>query len=392
MSTLPKGTSVRLTRRAAFNLAGVSALLAACSDPAQPAGSGPSSSASPSASASAAPVASKITWAQWEDYIDVKGKKRPTLAAFSAATGIEVDYQEVINDNDDYVESITGPLDAGQPVGADVMTLTGWMASRLVLADLMQPIGTLENAGNLISALARPDWDPEQAYSMPWQAGLTGIAYDARRVDRAIGSFEELFTRADLKGRVGMLTEFPDTVGVAMLALAQDVTAGSAVDAANAVDYLAERAAADWFAGFYGNNVMGAFRRGEVDAAIAWSGDVIQAQLENPYLKFVMPDEGLMIWSDTLIVPKASPAASAVAKLIDYYYQPEVAAQVAAWVNYICPVQGAQDEMVALDPDLAANPLIFPDQSLLNRCYQFPTLPNADDESLRTEFNAFARA
>ncbi len=253
------------------------------------------------------------------------------------------------------------------------------MASRLVLQDLMQPIGPLENAGNLISALARPDWDPEQAYSMPWQAGLTGIAYDARRVDRAIGSFEELFTRTDLKGRVGMLTEFPDTVGVAMLALGQDPTAGSVSNVSDAVDYIGERSAAGWFAGFYGNNVMKAFKQGTVDAALAWSGDVIQAQIKNPYLKFVMPDEGLMIWSDSLIVPKASPSASAVAKLIDFYYQPEIAAQVAAWVNFICPVEGAQDEMAKLDRDLAANPLIFPDQSLLDRCYQFPTLATADD-------------
>lgn len=391
MSSTPKMPPVRLTRRGAFTLAGVSAMLAACSDSGEGGTSAPSTSPTPSPSPSA-PVATALTWAQWPEYIDVKRKKRPTLDAFTAASGIAVDYQEVINDNDDYVDSISGPLNAGQPVGADVLTLTGWMASRLVLADLMQPIGPLENAGNLISALARPDWDPEQSYSMPWQAGLTGIAYDARRVDRAIGSFEELFTRSDLRGRVGMLTEFPDTAGVAMLALGQDLTAGSVVDAANAVDYLAERSAADWFAGFYGNNVMGALRRGEVDAAIAWSGDVIQAQLDNPYLKFVMPDEGLMIWSDTLIVPKASTAASAVAKLIDYYYQPEVAAQVAAWVNYICPVEGAQEEMAALDPDLAANPLIFPDQSLLDRCYQFPTLPSADDESLRAEFNTFARA
>lgn len=375
-------------------MAGLTALsgLAACSDSGSPKSSGPSTSPSPSPASPTGPVASEVTWAQWPEYIDVKGKKRPTLVEFTETTGIGVNYREVINDNREYVDSISAKLDAGEPIGADVITLTGWMASRLVLQDLMQPIGPLENAGNLISALARPDWDPEQAYSMPWQAGLTGIAYDARRVDRAIGSFEELFTRSDLKGRVGMLTEFPDSVGVAMLALGQDITAGSVVNVSDALDYIGERQGAGWFAGFYGNNVMKAFKEGTVDAALAWSGDVIQAQIKNPYLKFVMPDEGLMIWSDSLIVPKASPAASAVAKLIDFYYQPEIAAQVAAWVNYICPVEGAQDEMAKLDPDLAANPLIFPDQSLLDRCYQFPTLPAADDEALQETFRSYARA
>jgi spermidine/putrescine transport system substrate-binding protein len=336
-------------------------------------------------------VSDRLVWAQWPDYIDVSGKKRPTLEAFTADSGIEVDYREVINDNAEYVDEVGDRLNAGEPVDADVVTLTGWMAARLVRAELMQPIGPLENGGNLISALARPDWDPDQRFSMPWQAGLTGIAYDARRVERAIGSVDELLTRPDLAGRVGMLTEFPDSVGMAMLALGSDIAVGSAGDVSAAVDYLGELSGAGRFAGFYGNDVMRAFRRGTVDAALAWSGDVIQAQIKNPYLKFVMPEEGLMIWSDNLLVPRASTAVSAVARLIDYYYRPEVAAAVAAWVNYICPVEGAQEELAKIDPDLAANPLIFPDQTLLDRCYQFPSLPTADDDALRSRFDGFAR-
>ncbi len=385
-----------MSRRVALSLLGLSGLagVSACSDPRTERSSAqrPAASPSPSSGATDRPAARALTWAQWPDYIDADGDTRPTLDAFSQATGIAVDYREVINDNAEYVDGIDAALRAGEPIGADVVTLTGWMAGRLVLADLMQPIGPLENAGNLISALARPDWDPEQRYSMPWQAGLTGIAYDARRVDRAIGSVTELFERPDLAGRVGMLTEFPDSVGMAMLALGKDLSAGSVVDAADAVGYLAELDADGRFVGFYGNDVMRALRRGRVDAALAWSGDVIQAQLTNPYLKFVMPEEGLMIWSDNLLVPRASTAGSAVARLVDYYYRPEVAAQVAAWVNYICPVDGAQEELAKLDPDLAGNPLIFPDQALLDRCYQFPTLPSADDSALRADFDSFARA
>jgi spermidine/putrescine transport system substrate-binding protein len=385
------GIGTRLSRRGALGLAGLGTLsaLTACSDPSTPAAA-PTPSGAPTPAPSG-PVADRLTWAQWPDYIDVSGKKRPTLEAFTADTGIEVDYREVINDNAEYVEEVGKRLNAGESIDADVVTLTGWMAARLVRADLMQPIGPLENGGNLISALARPDWDPDQRFSMPWQAGLTGIAYDARRVERAIGSVEELLTRPDLAGRVGMLTEFPDSVGMAMLAQGAEIAAGSAGDVSAAVDYLGELSRAGRFAGFYGNDVMRAFRRGTVDAALAWSGDVIQAQIKNPYLKFVMPEEGLMIWSDNLMVPRASRAASAVARLIDYYYRPEVAATVAAWVNYICPVEGAQEELAKIDPDLAANPLIFPDQSLLDRCYQFPTLPTADDDALRGRFDGFAR-
>ena len=158
----------------------------------------------------------------------------------------------------------------------------------------------------------------------------------------------------------------------------------------SAVDLLAEQTRAGRFAGYYGNDFIDALAGGEVAACLAWSGDVLQAQLDNPYLKFVIPEEGLMIWSDSMIVPTASSQADAVARLAAYFYHPVVAAKVAAWVNYICPVVGAQEAMERIDPDLALSPLIFPDTTILNRSYQFASLPVEDDERLRNAFASLA--
>ncbi|MGL5826862.1 MAG: ABC transporter substrate-binding protein [Nocardioides sp.] len=379
-------------------LAGLAASsLAACSTDRKTSSATGSPQEGRTSGSTADPGAKGLVWAQWPGYIDKdeSEKKRPTLDAFIAETGIKVEYREVINDNVEYLDGtdktpgIRPKLEAKQPIGADVVTLTTWLASRLVRADLMQPIlpAGSEAGGKVISALARPDFDPEQRYTMPWQAGITGIAYDARKVDRAIGSLDELFTRSDLKGRVGILTEFADTAGIAMLALGKDLGAGSVVDAADGVDYLQSLNEQGWFGGYYGNNFVKALDKEKVVATLAWSGDTIQAQFENPFMKFVIPEEGAMIWADNLMMPKASKAAGAAAKLVEYYYQPEVAAQLAAYVNYICPVDGAQEAMLKVDPDLAENPLIFPNQSLLDRCYQYPTLPIADDDALRAQFD-----
>ena len=349
-------------------------------------------------SVSSAPVADpgggtdRIVWANWPDYLDVAGggKKHPTLDAFVRRSRVPVDYREVINDNEEYVDSISTALDAGRPVGCDVMTLTSWMAARLVGEELVQPLGEVPHGQNVIDALASPDWDPGNVFSLPWQAGLTGIAYDARRVDRAIGSVTELLTRPDLKGRVGLLTEFSDTVGLVLLANGRDLGEVSALDVDSALDSLAEATAAGRFAGYYGNEVVDALAGGDVAACLAWSGDILQAQHDNPYLKFVVPEEGLMIWADNFVVPKASPHAAQVAQLVDYFYRPAVAAKVAAWVNYICPVEGAQASMERIDPDLAQSPLIFPDSSILDVSYQFPTLPAADDARQRARFAGLA--
>ncbi len=328
-------------------------------------------------------------WANWPDYIDVakRGRTRPTLDEFVLSSGIEVDYREVINDNQEYVDGISTALEAGRPVGCDVMTLTSWMAARLVTEELVQPLGDVPRARNIIGALASPDWDPSNTFSLPWQAGLTGIAYDSRRVERAIGSVNDLLTRPELEGRIGLLTEFTDTLGLVLLAEGRDLLALGAAEVDAALESLAEATEAGRFAGYYGNDVVDALDGGQIDACLAWSGDILQAQYDNPYLKFVVPEEGLMIWSDNFVIPRASPHAADVAKMLDYFYRPEVAAKVAAWVNYICPVAGAQEAMERIDADLAASPLIFPDSTILDVSYQFPTFSATDDKAQRARFS-----
>lgn len=380
----------RVGRRAFLGLAGVA--LAGCSggDRGTTAPTATVTSASPTATSTFTTAAAEdraLVWATWPDYIDVDEEGgRPTLAAFSAQSGIPVTYEEVIEDNEEYVASVRDALEAGEPIGADIVTLTTWMAATLVQEGLMQPFGPGESAARIIPALAAPAWDPEQAYSVPWQAGLTGIAYDARQVERAIGSVTELLAREDLRGRIGLLTDFSDTVGMALLARGVALASATETDVADAIASLREQQEQGAFVGFYGNEYLDALADGSVVASLAWSGDILQAQADNPYLKFVVPEEGLVIWADNLLVPAASAQAEAARALADYYYRPDVAAQVAAWVNYICPVVGAQEAMEALDPDLAANPFIFPDRTILDRSYQLPPLPGGAESAQRAAF------
>lgn len=383
----PRRRRGEVPRRTVLGLA--AAALAGCTGDggtAPPTGTTTASIPTPTFSTAAASDRS-LVWATWPDYIDVDDAGgRPTLAAFSAQSGIPVTYEEVIEDNDEYVDSVRDALEAGEPIGADIVTLTTWMAATLVQEGRMQPFGPGESASRVIPALAAPAWDPDQAYSVPWQAGLTGIAYDARSVERAIGSFTELLTREDLQGRIGLLTEFNDTVGMALLARGVALPGATETDVADAIASLREQQEQGAFVGFYGNEYLDALADGSVVAALAWSGDILQAQVDNPYLKFVVPEEGLVIWADNLLVPAGSVQAEAARLLADYFYRPDVAAQVAAWVNYICPVVGAQEAMEALDPDLAANPFIFPDRSILDRSFQLPPLPAEADRVQRADF------
>ena len=346
----PQRPHTHLTRRVLLSWSALG-MLAACSS-ADPEPS-TSSSLTPTTRPRVAPADRNVRWASWPEYIDVDDAGgHPSLDAFTADTGIPVTAR------------------AGE----------------------LQPFGPITSADRVLPALARPDWDRDQSLSMPWQSGLTGIAYDARNVDRAIGSVAELFTREDLAGKVSLLTEYDDAVGFALLGRGQDVATASASTVGGALDFLEAQQSAGRFAGFYGNEYLDALASGEVIAAQAWSGDILQAQSENPYLKFVIPEEGLLIWSDNFVVPAGSIQAEAVAALVDYYYRPEVAAQVVAAGHQLCPVVGAQAAMAEFDQDLAASPLIFPDPTILDRSYRLPTLATKDETALRARFATLTEA
>ena len=143
---------------------------------------------------------------------------------------------------------------------------------------------------------------------------------------------------------------------------------------------------------FNGNDYLNDLASGNTLACEAWSGDVIIAQADNPNIKFVVPEEGMSLWADNMLIPNLSTHQSNAEEWINYYYDPKVAAQVAAYVNYICPVEGAQEEMQRIDPDLALSPLIFPDSSVLDRSYQFQSLAEDDDVRLRKAFSALTEA
>jgi spermidine/putrescine transport system substrate-binding protein len=379
-----------LSRRALLTLLGAAAL-GGCTSTSDGTAGRRTATRSPSAAPSGSADKS-LVWSNWPNYIDVRktAPRHPTLAGFAAKTGVQVVYREVIEDNASFVKTINTNLRAHRPVGTDLMCLTSWMSARLVrdgevqqLDRSLMPTAT----DNLIGALANPSWDPGRHYSMPWQAGLTGIAYDATKVVRAIGSISELLTRKDLTGRVSLLTEFNDTVGAAALVGGADLTDLTVPEVEKALDTVAAAQHSGQVRHFYGNEFIKELKAGTIAACLAWSGDVLQAQLTNPNIKFVAPEEGLLIWSDDFLMPTASVHATQAAHLIDWFYQPEIAAKVAAWVNYICPVAGAQEEMMKIDPDLALSPLIFPDSSILDRSFQFPSLPKSDDDRLRALFD-----
>ncbi len=330
----------------------------------------------------------RLVISNWTAYIDPRNKEGSTLADFTARTGIEVDYNVDVNDNAEFYAKVRNQLGSCEPIDRDMIILTDWMAARMIGLGWVQPLdrGAVPNLhANLIEDLRGKAWDPDESYHAPWQSGLTGIAYNAAEVDE-VGSFSELLTRPDLKGRITLLTEMYDTMGFMLKVVGADPGDFTPTQWEDAIDRLRQAVADGQLRSFAGNNYLQELSAGNILACEAWSGDVLQAQLENPDIKFVAPEEGLALWSDNMLVPNLATHQDNAEAWIDYYYDPVVAARLAAWVNYICPVQGAQEAMEQVDPSLVDNPLIFPDAELLTRTWDFKALDDREQAMYEREW------
>jgi spermidine/putrescine transport system substrate-binding protein len=333
----------------------------------------------------------KLVFSNWPLYIDVDEKdesKRPTLDAFVADSGIQVTYNEDINDNNEFFGKIQNQLSGCQSIERDIIVLTDWMAARVIRLGWMQKLdrAKLPNVEkNLLQTLRGRSWDASNEYAVPWQSGLGGIAFNGS-VTAPVRTVDELLTRPDLKGKVTMLSEMRDTIGLLLFSNGHDPSNFTEAQFDDAIAKLRKAVDSGQIRRFTGNDYAPELAKGDIAACGAWSGDVIQLNFENSKIEFVAPDAGVMLWSDNMLVPNKASHKSNAEQLMDYYYDPKVAAELAAYVNYICPVQGAQEEMQKLDPELAANPLIFPDAAMLAKAKVFMALPEAQEKSYEQKF------
>jgi spermidine/putrescine transport system substrate-binding protein len=376
----------QVSRRALLSVGGGAAAalaLAACS---------PGGSTRPTAAADSSDSDKTLTWANWAAYIDeADDGSYPTLERFTEETGISVDYLIDVDDNNSYYGKVKDQLALGQDIGADAVCLTDWMVGRLIKLGYTQELdhGNIPNISNLVASLREPDFDPGRAHSLPWQGGFAGICWNKEKLPNGLRSVSDLWN-PELKGRVGVLSEMRDTIGLIMLEQGVDISGDFGDDEfSKGIDVFREQVESGQVRNVKGNSYLEDLTNEDTLAAIVWSGDitVINAEAGDKW-EFAIPEAGGTIWNDNFIVPIGSTRKANAEALIDYYYQPEVAAEVAAWVNYITPVEGAREAMAAIDPELAENQLIFPDEATLATVKQFRTLTSAQEQSYGTEFQS----
>lgn len=323
-----------------------------------------------------------LTISQWPFYVDNK-----TIPEFEDQSGVSVKYIEDVNDNNEIFSKLQPTLQKGDSQGRSIIVVTDWMAKKMYDLGYLQNIdkAAIPNVEkNLLPSLQSPSFDPDRAYSVPWQSGMTGLVVNKAEAPD-VTSVNDIFD-PKYKGKVTVLTELRDTVPLVMKADGIDPADATKEDWLAAIDKLKEAVDSGQIRDFTGNDYTNSMARGDATIAIGWSGDAVQLQADNPDIQFVMPDEGCIIWSDNMVVPVGAPNPTAAYSFMDYVYDPGNQAQIAAYNSYVTPVSGVQEIFQKQDPELAKSELIFPDVQYQKNCSTQPDPPAADAAEIEKAF------
>ncbi|CAN2209450.1 PotD Spermidine/putrescine-binding periplasmic protein [Candidatus Nanopelagicaceae bacterium] len=337
-----------------------------------------------------------VRWGNWPLYLDVddSGKKYPTLEAFTKETGIDVKYFEDYNDNDEFFGKVQAQLKLGKDIGYDLVCPTDWMASRWIRLGYTQKFdaANIPNASNILDTLASPSFDPKRESSLTWQGIMGGFGWNTAKNPKGIRTLDDLFSPAN-KGKIVVLSEMRDTVGIILRSQGVSLATVTEDQFMNAVDFLAKKISDGWIRGVKGNEYAEDLTSGDATAVIGWSGDMFILKSENEgKFDFAIPESGGTISGDNMMIPSTvtAEAKANTEKLINYYYEPSVAAEVAAYVNYVCPVKGAQAEMEKIDPDLAKSEFIFPSAKTMANLSVFRSLTPTEETTWTEAFQKAA--
>jgi spermidine/putrescine transport system substrate-binding protein len=332
-------------------------------------------------------VGDSLYVANWPLYIE---EDRGTLKEFQAKYGAKVKYVEEINDNNEFYGKVRQQYERGDSGGRDIHVVTDWMAGKMIQQGYVQKLDHAELpnvTANLIDRLKSPPFDPKRDYSVPWQSGFAGIIYRKDKVKREPKSVDDLFD-PDYKGKVTMLTEMRDTVGIVAASMGFDPETASKDDFMKAIDKIGEASDSGQIRGFTGNEYTKDITKGDSWVIIGWSGDAVQLEADNPNIKFVAPESGVHLWTDNMEVPVGAPEPYTAEKFMDFVYEPEVQADIAEYVNYICPVNGVKEILTKRDPAIGENQLIFPSEQTLSDAFIFRQLKPEEDTELTEAFQS----
>lgn len=298
-----------------------------------------------------------LSFANWPYYIDTYNGKHPTLDYLKTSQGITTTYSEVIEDNPTFYQQIRPSLQSGDPTGYDIIVMTdNAVGLRYLLnGNYLIPLddAALVNFKKNASAAAKAVYANSGKRLIPWQSGMTSLAYNKTKISTNTKSLKMAFDTsssnvAKLRNRVGMLSDPIELGNIALLAIGKNPATSTPSDWQLAATKLRQQRDSGLVKAYYGNDIINELKQGNLWVGQVYSGDVFQARIGgNKNLVLMNPTEGALLWTDNMCIPKGAAHPRDAMIAMDFFYDPAVAAVLAYYVNYITPVPTAKAKLTA---------------------------------------------
>ena len=298
-----------------------------------------------------------MTISNWPGYIDPG--KDGTVAEFEKTYGVDTTYIEDVTGNTQFFGKLQPQLERGDSGGRSLFVVTNWLAKQMYDLGYLEQIDHADLKTvfqNISPQFLDDETDPGRKFSIPWQGGLTGIWVNTSEAPE-IRSLKDLFD-PKYKGRITVLDEMRDTVPLVMQMQGADPQNFTKEDWEKAIDFLKQEADSGQIRRFTDNSYTEDLTSGNAVAAIGWSGDA--SLIGRNDVEWRKPTDGCDTFFDQMVIPVGAPNTAAALAFMNFAYRPEVQADIAAYVNYVTPVDGVKEILAKKDPELANDPLIFP--------------------------------
>lgn len=304
-------------------------------------------------------------WGQYisdgsDGYIDVN-------AAFTEATGIEVNYMTY-----DSNETLYSKLKTGGSA-YDVIIPSDYMVARLIKEGLLEELNfdNIPNYKYIDEAYKNTDYDPNNKYSVPYTWGSVGVIYNTKYVSEDdIGSWDLLWNEK-YKGKILMFDNPRDAFGIAELYLGYSLNTESAAHLKEAADLLLKQR--PLVQSYVMDQIFSKMEREEAWIAPYYAGDFLTMQQENENLSFYYPEEGFNLFIDAMCIPVGSEKKDLAEAYINFLCSPEISGQNLDYLGYSTPISAAKEYM---DPELVASEVAYPPAEVLKRGQSFLNLSN----------------
>jgi len=309
---------------------------------------------SPAATPTATPEPQELNLYNWDTYIDPA-----LLTDFEKKFGVQINY-DIYDGNEELLDRVKA-----NPTAYDLIVPSDYTVTLMRREGLLAPLNkeNLPNFKNIDPLFINPALDPGNRYCAPYQWGTTAVGYNLKATGREIVSWDDVFDPA-YAGRVALLDAARETLGVILLYLGYSPNSTNSVEIAAARDFLNDHAAQ--IAAYSGDDGQELLADGQVDIVLEYSGDIFQVMEDHPDIRYTIPAEGAILWSDNMCIPAGAPHQELAEKFINYILEPEVGAALSNFTHYSTPNLAAFPLVNEADRN---NPSLYPSAEVRNRLF-----------------------